>query len=74
LRAKVRGIDLYKIDWGYPTHKDRFLGFDDHINGYMDNIVDFIRDRQQIEKINLMGICRGGTFSVIYSAKRRIVS
>ena len=62
------GIDLYMIDWGYPTRKDRFLGFDDHINGYMDNVVDFIREKHQLEKINLMGICMGGTFSVIYSA------
>jgi polyhydroxyalkanoate synthase len=62
------GIDLYMIDWGYPTRKDRFLGFDDHINGYMDNVVDFIRERTGVEKINLMGICMGGTFSVIYSA------
>jgi polyhydroxyalkanoate synthase len=62
------GIDLYMIDWGYPTKKDRFLGFDDHINGYMNNIVDFIRETHKVEKINLMGICMGGTFSVIYSA------
>jgi polyhydroxyalkanoate synthase len=62
------GIDLYMIDWGYPTRKDRYLGFDDHINGYMENIVDFIRDRHKVEKINIMGICMGGTFSVIYSA------
>jgi polyhydroxyalkanoate synthase len=62
------GIDLYMIDWGYPSHKDRFQGFDDHINGYMDDIVDFIRRQHKIEKINLMGICMGGTFSVIYSA------
>ena len=62
------GIDLYMIDWGYPTRKDRFQGFDDHINGYMDNIVDFIRREHEVEKINLMGICMGGTFSVIYSA------
>ena len=62
------GIDLYMIDWGYPTRNDRFQGFDDHINGYMDNIVDFIRQQNEVEKINLMGICMGGTFSVIYSA------
>jgi polyhydroxyalkanoate synthase subunit PhaC len=62
------GIDLYMIDWGYPTRKDRFLGFDDHINGYMDNVVEFIRDKHGVDKINLMGICMGGTFSVIYSA------
>jgi polyhydroxyalkanoate synthase len=62
------GIDLYMIDWGYPTRKDRYLTIDDHVNGYMDSIIDFIRDRHQIDKINLMGICMGGTFSVIYSA------
>jgi polyhydroxyalkanoate synthase len=67
-RFLAAGIDLYMIDWGYPTRKDRFLGFDDHINGYMDNVVDFIRDKHQVEKINLMGICMGGTFSVIYAA------
>lgn len=63
-----QGIDLYMIDWGYPTRKDRFLGFDDHINGYMDNIIDFIRRKNKVKKVNLMGICMGGTFCVIYSA------
>ena len=62
------GIDLYMIDWGDPSRKDRFQGFDDHINGYMDDVVDFIRSKHKVEKINLMGICMGGTFSVIYSA------
>lgn len=62
------GIDLYMIDWGYPTRKDRYLGFDDHINGYMDNIVDFIRKKTGAPKINIMGICMGGAFSVMYSA------
>jgi polyhydroxyalkanoate synthase subunit PhaC len=62
------GIDLYMIDWGYPTRKDRFLGFDDHINGYMDNVVEVIRQRTGAPQVNLMGICMGGTFSVIYSA------
>ncbi len=62
------GIDLYMIDWGYPTRKDRFLGLDDHINGYMDSMVDFVRQKHGVDRINLMGICMGGTFCVIYSA------
>lgn len=62
------GIDLYMVDWGYPTQKDRFLTIDDHVNGYMNNIVDFIRQRHHVPKINLMGICMGGSFSVMYSA------
>lgn len=62
------GIDLYMVDWGYPKRKDRFLTIDDHVNGYMDNIVDFIREKHNIPKINLMGICMGGTFCVMYAA------
>ena len=63
-----RGIEVFMIDWGYPTRKDQYLTIDDHINGYMDNIVNFIIKKTDVRKINLMGICMGGTFSVIYSA------
>ncbi len=62
------GIDLYMIDWGYPKRKDRFLTINDHVNGYMNNIVDFIRKKHNVPKINLMGICMGGSFCVMYSA------
>jgi len=62
------GIDLYMIDWGYPAEKDKYLTIDDHVNGYMDNIVDVICSRHNVPKVNLMGICMGGTLSVIYSA------
>ena len=53
----AHGVDLYMIDWGYPTRKDQFLTIDDHVNGYMDTMVDFIRHRHNRDKINLMGIC-----------------
>jgi len=62
------GIDLYMVDWGYPKRKDRFLTINDHVNGYMNNIVDFIRARHNVPKVNLMGICMGGSFCVMYSA------
>jgi len=62
------GIDLYMIDWGYPTRKDKYLTIDDHVNGYMDNIVDFVLQKHNLPRLHLMGICMGGTFCVIYSA------
>jgi polyhydroxyalkanoate synthase subunit PhaC len=62
------GIDLYMVDWGYPKRKDKFLTIDDHVNGYMDNMVDFVRKRHTVSQINLMGICMGGSFCVMYSA------
>jgi polyhydroxyalkanoate synthase len=63
-----KGIDIYMIDWGYPTRKDRYMGIDDHVNGYMDDVVDFILKREKKTQVNLMGICMGGTFCVMYSA------
>jgi polyhydroxyalkanoate synthase subunit PhaC len=63
-----QGVDVYMIDWGYPTRKDRFVDIDHHVNIYMDDIVDFIRNKTRMPKINMMGICMGGTFSVIYAA------
>jgi len=63
-----RGMDLYIIDWGYPTKSDMYLTLDDYISGYLDNCVDVIRKRAGKDKINLMGICQGGTFCGIYSA------
>ncbi len=62
------GIDLYLIDWGYPTKADMYLTLDDYITGYLDNCVDFVRRKTGSGKINLMGICQGGTFSAMYAA------
>ena len=62
------GLDIYLIDWGYPTRADRWLTLDDYINGYINNCVEFIKTAHSLEKINLLGICQGGTFSLCYSA------
>ena len=62
------GLDLYLIDWGYPTAEDRYLTLEDYIEGYINNAVDYIRKEHKIEKVNLIGVCQGGTFSAIYAA------
>ena len=62
------GLDVYLIDWGYPTRADRWLTLEDYIAGYIDNCVDVILERHQQGKISLLGVCQGGTFSVCYSA------
>ncbi len=62
------GLDVYLIDWGYPSRADRWLTLDDYINGYINNCVDFIRASHGLEKINLLGICQGGTFSLCYAS------
>ena len=62
------GLDVYLIDWGYPNQDDRWLTIDKYINGYINNCVDVIRDRHNLEHINLLGICQGGTFSLCYTS------
>jgi polyhydroxyalkanoate synthase subunit PhaC len=62
------GLDVYLMDWGYPSRADRWLTLDDYISGYINNCADYIRTTHNLEKINLLGICQGGTFSLCYSA------
>jgi polyhydroxyalkanoate synthase len=62
------GIDVYVIDWGYPTRSDRYKTMEDYIQGDLDQCVDYIRHHHNIDKVNLLGVCQGGTFSLIYTA------
>ncbi len=62
------GFDTYLVDWGEPSPADRHLTLDDHINGYLGNVVDFIRERTGSSEVSLLGYCMGGTMSAIYTA------
>lgn len=62
------GLDVYIIDWGYPDRMDQYLTMEDYIDGYINNAVDEVRRRCGQDKINLLGVCQGGTFSTIYAA------
>jgi polyhydroxyalkanoate synthase len=63
-----RGFDTYLVDWGVPTYADRHLTLDDYINGYMLNVLDYVRERTGVEKINVLGYCMGGTMSAMFTA------
>jgi len=67
-RLLEAGIDVYLVDWGYPDRSDRFLTLDDYLNGYLANCMEQVCNRHDLEAINLLGICQGGTFSLCYSA------
>lgn len=62
------GLDVYLIDWGYPDGSDRFLSLEDYINGYINRCVRVICKKHKLKKINLLGICQGGSFSLCYTA------
>ena len=64
----AQGEDVYLIDWGYPDGADRWLNLDDYINGYIRRSVDAVAKNAGVKKINLLGICQGGAFSLCFSS------
>ncbi len=72
-RSTIKGLlatgqDVYLIDWGYPDQADHALTLDDYVNGYLDRCVDHIRKAHGVDAINLLGICQGGSFSLMYTS------
>jgi polyhydroxyalkanoate synthase subunit PhaC len=66
-RYLERGIDVYIIDWGNPAPSDRYETIGDEVD-YIDAMVDVIRKRSGLQKVNLQGYCMGGALSVIYAS------
>lgn len=63
-----RGVDVYLIDWGYPDGADRYLALEDYVLRYLPHCADFVRKASGRERINLLGVCQGGTMSLCYAA------
>ncbi|ORU93362.1 MAG: class III poly(R)-hydroxyalkanoic acid synthase subunit PhaC [Cycloclasticus sp. symbiont of Bathymodiolus heckerae] len=68
LRLLEHGYPVYIIDWGYPDSSDCFTSLDDYINGYLYRCVQQVKKDSKRKKIDLLGICQGGVFSLCYSA------
>lgn len=66
-----QGIDVYLLDWGYPTRADRWITLEDYILGYLANCIEAVSARHGGKPINLLGICQGGVFSLCYTALRQ---
>ena len=63
-----QGFDVYMLDWGTPTSMDKYLDFDDYVNGYLDSYVEYIKNESSSEKISLQGYCTGATIATAYSS------
>jgi polyhydroxyalkanoate synthase len=62
------GVDLWVVDWGNASRADRWLGIDDYVSGYLDECVSAMRAETGSDKVNLLGICEGGVFTLAYAA------
>ena len=63
-----RGLDIYIIDWGYPDLGDRYVTMEDYLDVYLNDCVEEVRMRSGCDKINLLGVCQGGTFVTVYAS------
>jgi polyhydroxyalkanoate synthase len=62
------GFDTYLLDWGVPTDADRFLTLEDHINGYLLNVVEHVCERTECPNLSILGYCMGGTMSAMFAS------
>ncbi len=62
-----QGFDVYLIDWKPPTLNDKYINFDDYVNYFIDDCVNFILNERSLDKITLHGYCMGATMSVMYT-------
>lgn len=62
------GVDVYQIVWGYPTQDDKYTTMDDYVDVYIKNAVDQVCKDSGVDKINVLGVCQGGTLMTMYTS------
>ena len=67
-RLLESGFEVYMIDWGEPSQLDTSLTLEDYVCRYVDNCVDEVRADADVDAVNVLGYCMGGTMSVMYAA------
>ena len=63
-----QGYDVYMVDWGTPSNMDRYLGFDDYVNVYLDSCIEHACNEASTDSVTLQGYCTGGTIATVYAA------
>jgi polyhydroxyalkanoate synthase len=67
-RYLERGFDVYLIDWGVPTDRDRDLSLAHYVEELLSSVVDFVLAAHDLERLHLVGYCMGGTLSTLFAA------
>lgn len=61
-----KGLDVYLLDWGYPTGDDDNLSLEDYIT-YVHDAVLLIKEASK-SSVSILGYCWGGIMALIYAA------
>jgi len=62
------GFDVYLADFGTPTEEDRFADLSYYVEGLVRRCVRKASAIAGQPRINVVGYCLGGTFSLLYAA------
>jgi polyhydroxyalkanoate synthase len=63
-----RGFEVYIIDWGVPSHADRFLNLEHYVCGFLHEAIQVVLREHGRGDLHLLGYCMGGTFSAMEAA------
>ncbi|MXZ80528.1 MAG: alpha/beta fold hydrolase [Gammaproteobacteria bacterium] len=67
-RLMEAGHKVYLVDWGQINGEARTRDLARYLHDYLDKSVNFILDSTGAKRVNLVGICQGGTFSLCYAS------
>jgi polyhydroxyalkanoate synthase len=62
-----QGFDVYLIDWKSPSTVDKYMTFDDYVNGCIDDCVDLVLKKSKADTLTLHGYCMGASMSIMYT-------
>ena len=65
----AQGHDVYCIDWGTPGDEDRYLSFDDIVDGYIGRALTVTAKTAGKPRAHVLGYCMGGTLAANHAAR-----
>ncbi len=65
----AQGHDVFCIDWGTPGDEDRYLSFDDIVDGYLGRALRQTARISRAQRAHVLGYCMGGTMAAIHAAR-----
>lgn len=67
-RLAASGFTVYLIDWGDPDRADSRRPLEGYLERHLGGCVTRILGAEGVSKLDLIGVCQGGTFSLCYTA------
>jgi polyhydroxyalkanoate synthase len=64
----ARGHDVYCIDWGTPSHEDRWIDLDTIFDRYVHHAVRAACQISGVQKAHTLGYCMGGLMTLVHAA------